>query len=101
MTFNENNTSPLLLKIFIIFFAYGVYPGEGEGSWNWERGNWVGGGGCRGFESWTYTVNTNGGGGPWVGLPSKFLSEKNPRNRLGTVFIIPRNKVLILCDSIQ
>ncbi len=34
-----------------------------------------------------------------LGLPSKFRSEKIPRNRLGMVFVIPRNKVLIPCDS--
>ncbi len=37
--------------------------------------------------------------GYFLGLPSKFRSEKIPRNRLGTVFVIPRNKVLIPCDS--
>jgi hypothetical protein len=34
-----------------------------------------------------------------LGLPSKFRSEKIPRNRLRTVFVISRNKVLIPCDS--
>jgi hypothetical protein len=34
-----------------------------------------------------------------LGLPSEFRSEKIPRNRLGTVFVIPRNKVLIPCGS--
>jgi hypothetical protein len=32
-----------------------------------------------------------------VGLPSKFRSEKIPQNRLGTVFVIPRNTALIPC----
>jgi hypothetical protein len=31
----------------------------------------------------------------WVGLGTEFRSEKIPRNRLGTVSVIPRNKVLI------
>jgi hypothetical protein len=30
-----------------------------------------------------------------VGLGTEFRSEKIPRNRLGTVFVIPRKKVLI------
>ncbi len=30
-----------------------------------------------------------------AGLSSKFRSEKIPRNRLGTVFVIPRNSVFI------
>ncbi len=34
-----------------------------------------------------------------VWLPSKFCSEKIPRNRLGTIFVIPQNKVFIPCDS--
>ncbi len=33
--------------------------------------------------------------GSGVGLPSKFRSEKIPRNRLGTVFVIPRKKMFI------
>ncbi len=37
--------------------------------------------------------------GTWLGLPLKFRSQKIPRNSLETVFIIPRNKVLIPCDS--
>ncbi len=37
----------------------------------------------------------------WVSpkVALKFSSEKIPWNRLGTVFIIPQNKVLILGDS--
>ncbi len=31
-----------------------------------------------------------------LGLPSKFRSEKIQRNRIGTVFVIPRNKVLMI-----
>jgi hypothetical protein len=34
-----------------------------------------------------------------LGLPSTFRSEKIPWNRHGTVFVIPRNKVLIPCNS--
>jgi hypothetical protein len=33
------------------------------------------------------------------GLPSEFRSENIPRNRLGMVIVIPRNKVLIPCGS--
>jgi hypothetical protein len=36
-----------------------------------------------------------------IGLPSKSRSEKIPRNRLGTVFvIIPRKKVLLSQNSV-
>jgi hypothetical protein len=32
---------------------------------------------------------------PHLGLGTEFRSEKIPRNRLGTIFVIPRKKVLI------
>ncbi len=35
-----------------------------------------------------------------VGLPSKFRSEKIPRNRLGAVFVVPRKKVLLSRNSV-
>ncbi len=35
----------------------------------------------------------------YLGLPLEFRSEKIPRNRLGKVFVIPRNKVPIPCGS--
>jgi hypothetical protein len=34
-----------------------------------------------------------------VGLATEFFSEKIPRNRLGTVYVIPRKKVLIPRNS--
>ena len=36
-----------------------------------------------------------------LGLPSKFRSEKNPRNKLGMVFVIPRKKVLLSRISVS
>jgi hypothetical protein len=35
-----------------------------------------------------------------LGLPSKFCSGKIPWNRLGTVFAIPREKVLLSRNSV-
>jgi len=32
-------------------------------------------------------------------LPSKFRSEKIPRNKFGTVFVIPRKKIAHFADS--